>query len=491
MSAEAQSRRHLLDGVVRVFLGEALFFPTGLLTVAFLTRRLGPEGYGLLALAMTPVLWVEWSVVALFSRATVKLTGDAGDWRPVGATVVRLHLAAGLVSGLLVVLLAGPLASLLGEPALTEYLRVLALDIPLVALIHAHRSLLVGTGDFRSRAVAAAARWIGRLLLIVLFVQMGLSIFGALLGNIGASLIELAIVRSAVRPPILGRVSMDVRAVWVYAAPLFLSAVSLRLLDRLDLLMLKTLGTSTAQVGVYGAAQNLAFAPRIFALSLSSLLLATLARMLRSGEGRPAAELGRDAERFALLILPLAGAAAGSAPGIVALVVGARYAEAAPWLAVLVFGAVASIALSVATAILTAADRAGWTVSLAWPLLPLATVGHLLAIPRAGALGAALVTVLCTVLGAVLGIVAVRRAWGILPPAATAVRSVLLTACAYGVSALWPTAGIWVLVELAVLVGGVGVGFVLVGEFKTAGRPTDWRVLLPRSFALQDPSRPE
>jgi hypothetical protein len=35
--------RHLLDGTVRVFLAEALMLPTGLLTVAVLTRRLGPH----------------------------------------------------------------------------------------------------------------------------------------------------------------------------------------------------------------------------------------------------------------------------------------------------------------------------------------------------------------------------------------------------------------------------------------------------------------
>jgi hypothetical protein len=41
----------VLDGTIRVFLAEALFLPTGLLTTAFLTCRLGPEGYGLFLLA--------------------------------------------------------------------------------------------------------------------------------------------------------------------------------------------------------------------------------------------------------------------------------------------------------------------------------------------------------------------------------------------------------------------------------------------------------
>jgi O-antigen/teichoic acid export membrane protein len=480
MSAEAQSRRHLLDGVARVFLGEALFFPTGLLVVAFLTRRLGPDGYGVLALAMAPVLWIEWSVAALFSRATVKLTGDAEDWRPVGAAVVRLHFVMGVLAAFLLVLLAGPAAALFGEPALAGYLRLFALDIPLVTVTHAHRSLLVGTGGFRPRALAAAARWVARLLLIVALVEMGFSITGAILGNIGASLVELAVVRSAIRPPLLGRIPRKVGPLWAYATPLFLSAASLRLFDRLDLFMFKALGASAQLVGIYGAAQNLALAPRIFNLSLSSLLLATLAQMVRAGQPRAAADLSRDAERFTLVILPLAGIAGGAAPEVVPLVLGAGYAPAAPLLAVLLFAAVAAVQMSISTAILTAAGKPGWTAWLSWPLVPLAAAGHLVAIPRFGAAGAAAVTLACSALGAAASMLAVRRACGVAPPFATLGRSILLTACAYLAASAWPAPGLWVLLKMGVLVVGAAVGFLALGEVRLRGWRLAWPAPLPQ-----------
>ncbi|MDR7418069.1 MAG: oligosaccharide flippase family protein [Armatimonadota bacterium] len=481
MSAEASSRRHLLDGATRVFLGEALFFPTGLLVVAFLTRRLGPEGYGVLALTMAPVLWIEWSVAALFSRATVKLAGDAEDWRPVGAAIVRLHLAAGVLAGVLLAAFAGPVAALLGEPALAGYLRLFALDVPLMTVIHAHRGLLVGTGGFRPRAVAAAARWIARLLLIVALVEAGFSVTGAILGNIGASLVELAVVRSAIRPPLLGRAPLNVGPLWTYATPLFVSAASLRLFDRLDLFVYKALGASTELAGIYGAAQNLALAPRIFNVSLSTLLLATLTQMLRIGQGRAAADLSRDAERFGLALLPLAGIAAGSAPELVGLVFGETYAPAAPLLALLLFATIASVQMSIATAVLTAGGKPGWTVWLAWPLVPLAAAGHLLAIPRFGAAGAAFVTSACAALGAAACVLAVRRVWGVAPPLATLGRSALLTVCAYLAAAAWSSPGPWVLLKMGILVAGVVAGFAALGEVGLGRRPPAWRVLLPDS----------
>ncbi|MBI3058601.1 MAG: oligosaccharide flippase family protein, partial [Deltaproteobacteria bacterium] len=225
---------------------------------------------------------------------------------------------------------------------------------------------------FRQRAFAGASHWIARLLLIVILVELGLSVPGAILGSIGASLVELAIGRFYVRPSLFHRTAFPVRQLWEYAAPLFLFAVSLRLYDRLDLLVLKVLGGSAEQVGIYGAAQNLTLVCGIFALSFSPLLLSALSRMLRRGDMRSAREMGQQAMRVVIGLLPFAGMTAGAALEIVALIFGPIFLPAAPLLAFLIFGALALVMISVATTILTAAGKPGWTFALAGPLVPLA-----------------------------------------------------------------------------------------------------------------------
>ncbi|MBA3316502.1 MAG: oligosaccharide flippase family protein, partial [Gemmatimonadales bacterium] len=102
-----------------------------------------------------------------------------------------------------------------------------------------------------------------RLLLVVLFVELGRSIEGAVLGSIGASLIELAVCRFFVRPAFSLRAAFQVGKLWGYAAPLLLSAVALRLYDKLDLVALTALGGTPEQAGHYGAAQNLAILPSL------------------------------------------------------------------------------------------------------------------------------------------------------------------------------------------------------------------------------------
>jgi len=98
-------------------------------------------------------------------------------------------------------------------------------------------------------------------------------------------------------------------------------------------------------------------------------------------------------------------------------------------------------------------------------MLPLAVVGHLLMIPRLGAVGASLVTTCAAILGALTTVLAVHRIWRILPPASTLLRSVLVCLLAYALADLWPTAGFLLLLKLPAIILVILFAFVLLGEF--------------------------
>lgn len=466
----------MLDGTVRVFLAETLFPLTGIITVAFLTRRLGPEGYGLLVLTATLVSWIEGNMNAMFSRATIKLVGAAEDWHSVGSTWARLHLTASCGAAVLLFLLAVPISLLLNEPVLATYLCLFALDIPLQSLAQIHRNILVGTGHFKEGALARAGRWISRMLFVILLVQVGFSVPGALVGMIGASLVELSIARCYVRPTFSGRVELPYSALKSYVLPLFLSSLSVSCYSSLDLFALKVLGGTVVQAGIYGAAQNLSLFPGLFSMALSPLLLSTLTRMLSRSESDQAKAIGRDAMRLVLGLLPFAASIAGAAPELVALFFGVRYEPAGLLLPLLIFAAVAGVMLSVATAILTAAGRPGATLALTGPLVPLAIIGHLILIPRFGALGAASVTVSCAVLGALATLFGVYRVWNIVPPPRTLARSVFASVLVYTLAVLWPASGFLTLAKLAFL------GVLIVPTFLALGEFSGDEIALARSY---------
>src|SRR5262249_11454645 len=166
-------------------------------------------------------------------------------------------------------------------------------------------------------AVVAAGRSGAGLMLSVSLVAGGLAVPGAILGSLGASLAEAGIGRFYVRPSLSGRLPFPARELLSYAGFLFLSGVSMTLYNRLDLFMLKLLGGTAAEAGIYGVAQNLAAVPTLFAFAISSVLLSTLSRVLRTGDSPLAKKMGANVMRVVIGLLPFAGLTAGAASEVI------------------------------------------------------------------------------------------------------------------------------------------------------------------------------
>lgn len=460
----------MVGGATLVLLAEGLLLPTGLATSVFLTRQFDPALYGQLALAAALITWIEWTITAIFSRATIKAVGDAEDWRPVGTTATRLQLGIGGGAALLLVLLAEPVAGLLDDPDLASLLRLFAIQIPVFCLARAHQQLLVGLGDYGARALATAARWLSRLVLIVLLVGLGLSVEGAILGTIGSSLVEVAVARWFVRPSVTARSTFPVRQLWALAAPLFVFTVSMRLYGRLDLFALKLLDTSAADTGIYAAAQSVAGAPGSIVVAFSPLLLSTLSRTRRAGEHVVAQVISRNALRMLVVLVPFVGIAAAAAPQIVLIAFGPEYATSHPVLAWLIFKTLAVGMISIAATILIAAGRTDLPVVVGVSMLPLAVAGQWLLIPPFGIAGAAAATTLAAGLGAVAAAVVVYRVCEVLPPPATVARSVVICVVAYLVTDEWVRADPVILLQLAAMALAVALALLALGELSAGER---------------------
>ena len=476
--AATASALHTADGTLRVFLAELLLLPTGLVTAGVLSRGLGPEGYGSFTLAASVVGWLAAMTAALFGRAAIKLVGEAADWRPAGALVLRVSLWSGALGTLALAAAAGPLAHALGQPALSGALRLFALDLLLSALVRAHRWVLIGTGRYREQAALTTARVLARLGLIVGFVHAGGALLGAVAASLGATLVELAFARARVRLPFrLARPRAEQRAAgparhvgWrASLAPLAALSLSLQLFSRADLFALSTLGGSAVTVGHYGAAQNLAVVPSLFALSFSPLLLSSLARLRRGGRLAEAQALAHGGLRVALALLPFAAIAAAAAREVVVLIYGAAFAPAAPLLAALIFKEVTLVTLAVATTVLIAGDRARQGMLLTLPPLLLALAGYGTLVPRAGASGAAAVATTVSLLAATAALGWLHHTRLARVPWPTLLRAALLGGLAYAATAP-PTTPALLVPKLLLAAALIPAGFLLLGELSAAER---------------------
>jgi O-antigen/teichoic acid export membrane protein len=469
----------LADGVVRGFAAELLLLPTGLVTAAVLSRVLGPSDYGLFTLAATFATWVSWTTTSLLARAAVKFVGEAHeDWRPAAASVLRWRLSIGLVSALLVLATAGLTARVLHSAELAPYLRVFAIDLLLFNLARAYREVLTGRGRFREVAMVSMVRWTARMVLIVVLVQATRSVMAAVAGSVGATLVELLVARSMQPIPLRERGGIATAQMWGVAAPLMLYGATMQLFSKVDLLALSALGGSTRDAGLYGAAQNLAVAPGLFALALGPQLLATLARMRRIGQTDEARRVGRAALRVSYALVPFAALVAGTASELVRVVFGTSFTAAGPLLALLFASAVSTAVMAVAVAIITAADHQRVVSLLGVGVLAGALAGHATLIPRLGATGAAIVTTVAATVGALVAVGLVHRTWKV-HAYATLLRATCIAVPAYWAASAVATPGAALLaLKLVVLSVAIVAAFVVSGELDADERRR-WLVRMP------------
>jgi O-antigen/teichoic acid export membrane protein len=443
-------RQRLLGGFARVVAAESVAIPTGVLTVMLLTRQLGPSGYGLLGLAVAFVGWAEWVVTASFTRATVKFVSEADDWRPLASRAVQLQLGASVIVALGFAALSEPMAALMHEPGLAPLLRLYAIDIPVVGLAMAHRDVLVGRGLYRERALASGCRWVARLALIAGLLALGLSIEGAILGGIGSSVVEFAICRWYVQPPIFTRSTVGAGPLLAYIAPLSVFAVGQRLFDKMDLLTFKALGATAAAAGIYTSMESFTATPALVT-TFTPLLLSSLGDSIRTGDVVRARSNARRALGAMFMALPLISVAAGMSGELVHALYGDAFVSGAPLAGPMMVGAVAVAFISVVSTILVAGGRPGVTSWLAGLMLAGQFAGNLLVIPRFGAMGAAVVTSTVAVAGCLGGMFAVYRMWGIPPPWMPFVRSAGVSVVFYFVAIAWPISGPWAFAKFAAI----------------------------------------
>ena len=432
-----------------------MIVPTGILAAAFLTRSLGPELYGLFTVAASIVVWIETAATVLLSRTAVKFIAETDNWRPVAGRLNRVQLGVSLAAMGLLMAIAPVISAWLRAPSLTPMLRLIAIDIPIVALASLHWAFLIGRGAFDPAAIPTAARWLVRLALVFLLVGLGLSVTGAILATVGGSLASLIVTRAFIRPSLWGRASPAIPGMWGYAIPLFLGTMATQSFGRLDLLMVKALVSAPDAAGFYGAAQNLAIGPGLLAAAFSPLLLGALSALAREGRTGEFRALVQQVFRLMLVLLPFVAAAAPAGPAVAGLVYGPAFEQAGIPAGILFFATAALFIVSITSAVLTAQGQPYPALLLVAPLAPAALIAHLIAVPRYGPAGAAAVTAVLAWMAAAAGTVAVARRVDIALPFRGWAWIAAITLAALGLGQAWRTPGGWVLAELVVLAGGV------------------------------------
>ena len=414
-------------GMVYLIMARGCFMVSGYVISLILARGLGPAQYGVYGVIMSVLVWVEMLGAAGLPGATATLIAqDESRTARIEQTARALLLAWALVLTAACWLLAPSLARILDLPDSAWLFRVAFLDLPFNGLYVAYQGTFNGVRRFSTLSIAFVAYSLTKLVGTLALLAIGLSVSGALIVNVIATLGGIVYFVGKMPPrnwaPDRTLVPLMLRIGGVMGA----YVVILQILLSIDLWMLQSQTPSGEDtIGLYVAALNVARLPLIVPSVLSSLLFASMSWARARGDRALAQRYLQAASRFVLvLLLPSCALAALHADSIMGLLYSKVYEAGGVYLSVQVaaFGLVAL--LDAHFHALMAFEKRRQAVCILASLVPVAVVLNLLLIPRWGALGAAMALTFTMVGGAVVGLIATAREFGALVKPLTLVRVV-------------------------------------------------------------------
>jgi len=370
-----------LRGPVLVFLADALVLPVGLMTVVLLSRLWGPAEYGLYGLALSITLLLEWLVVALFGGVGLQMMARDPQAEDIANFLLQANTAAGTAAALLLAAAAPLLAS---EP-LRSLLWLGALMLPLAGAGQAHRARLIVLERLSLRAGGVALRMLIRALGILAVVHWEGGVFAGIAVFPVAGLIEVVFYRFWLRTKWWGgrgKVRLPLRS----AAAYLVFTGSQRLVERMDLLLLRALGFPLAEVGIYAAAQSVAVPPALLGNSYATTVQARVHLAESRQEGRRS---GWWAMAVGMSTVPGALAAVYLAEPLVALAYGPKFRGTEGLVPPLLLAGAFHATSTLASAALQGLGHVRWTSALGVAQVAVTAVALWLVVPRYGAAGAA------------------------------------------------------------------------------------------------------
>lgn len=456
-------------GTVQLLIGRGLFMISGYVITVLLARGLGPAAYGAYGVVMSLLLWLEVASDAGIQRATIKLIPETSEADAVAGAATVLLLGVSIALLVVCWLVAPWVAASFAIDNGTWLFRLAVLDLPFNGIYLASQGALQGRRQFGVLSLTLVVYSVAKVGGILLLVLIGLSVAGALVVNVLATVAALLFLyqRRDLRivPPSKVLLARLIRL----AAPLGVSVIAMQFLLSVHLWSLTGLGGVPDEViGQYVAALNLARLPTVVPFVLTGVVLATISAALSQQDHALARRYMQSATRFLLiLLLPVCILGAVDATPIMVFVFSDEYAAGGPLLAVLL---IAFGLFSVLDTLLHAmiADGLQNQVMTGLLVLVLVTLGlNSLLIPSYGAIGAAAGFALSLGIGTAVSLVWSVLRFGESVALRTLTRAGIAVALAALVSSQVDASGIWLVAKLSGLLVLYGAALFLLRELGT------------------------
>lgn len=272
----------------------------------YLGRALSPDDYGNFAFALSvasvATLLSDLGVSASAARFMAERRGDLPGSSAVLRSALRIKLALGGVTALLLIALAEPICSGLGSPGAVGALRWVAIALVGQSLFLLLFAAFEAVGRLKLRLVAATVESVTEVSASVALVALGAGAAGAGLGRatgyvVGGALGLFLVFRIFERRSATTQ-RFSARTLMAYAGPLLVVDAAFRVFASIDVLLVSAVLGGGAQVAAFEIPLRLA---AFLDYPAAALAAAVAPRMARGGAG-PDLDVFQKAMRIAIVL---------------------------------------------------------------------------------------------------------------------------------------------------------------------------------------------
>ncbi|MEO1017105.1 MAG: oligosaccharide flippase family protein [Pseudomonadota bacterium] len=451
-----RSDKRAFHGTIYLMIAQMAIMGGSYIIAVVLARGLGPELYGVYGIVYSILLSVELVGRLGFPQATAKLIAEAD-------TDEHVHEATGfslaiIVYGLIFATFwfSSPyLAQLFNVTEGADLFRIASLDIPFYGVYFMMVHILAGHRRFLQQSIANIVYIAVKIVGILVLEYIGPTVNGALLVNVVGSVLALLVTIPLVGLRPFRLTLRHSKPLLLLAGPAALIALGTQVLMGVDLWLLNALGSNISDTikGYYVAAMNIARIPSIVAFVLTSVLVPTIARALKTGDRATTIQTLHGAVRFmAIGLLASSALMAANSNEIMTLLFSSEYANGANLLSVLVFAQGFFVPVyMVMSNVLFATGDAARSATLSMIVVVLAFLVCSILVILGGAYGASLGSLITTALATAAIFVVVKRTVGFVPNWLMVIKVTAAVAIVTFISFLFEVDGILLIAEFAVI----------------------------------------
>ena len=402
---------HLTRSLFWLTLSEIIFNLSGYVIHAGVGRILGPEGYGRYTLVITLttviIILIGNGIPTAMAKYISELTVEKAPLiLLIKKYAIRLQFLTMGVITVIFFLLSPFIAKILHDDTLTPLFRLSSLIIPSFAAASFYFYYFTGLHKFGVQSALKIVRSIARVVLIVGLAYF-FSVEGTIAGYVIAPLVVFAIAfaidASVLRKDLHTHHPVQERFDWKklvgFAWPITLFMLFYEFLISIDLYLVKALLHDDYLTGIYNAAITVARIPYYLFYALTIVLFPTISRATANNDHARTSSVVCDALRAQLLLLtPAVALIILFAQPLIVFFYGARYADAAPSLAILAAGTAFLTVFYILSFVFNGAGRIKIPMLLSGMGLVVNILLSVVLIPRDGIAGAALATTIASFL---------------------------------------------------------------------------------------------